>query len=174
MPAHTYEGMFLLDSTKAAAAWDDTVKHVHDILTKHNSEIVASRQWDERRLAYPISGHKKATYLLTYFKTDGTKLKDIVADCHLSDLILRELILKVHPKLEVQLVNQAMTSTPNAEAEEELDTTTRWTNALAGAAATSDRASSLSGFAGSRLIPGKILSCSLQAREQPFTLWSRD
>jgi small subunit ribosomal protein S6 len=58
--------MFLLDSTKAAAAWDDTVKHVHDILTKHNSEIVASRQWDERRLAYPISGHKKATYLLTY------------------------------------------------------------------------------------------------------------
>ena len=46
MPAHTYEGMFLLDSTKAAAAWDDTVKHVHDILTKHNSEIVASRQWD--------------------------------------------------------------------------------------------------------------------------------
>ena len=47
MPAHTYEGMFLLDSTKAAAAWDDTVKHMHDILTKHNSEIVASRQWDE-------------------------------------------------------------------------------------------------------------------------------
>ena len=94
MPAHTYEGMFLLDSTKAAAAWDDTVKHMHDILTKHNSEIVASRQWDERRLAYPIGGHKKATYLLTYFKTDGTKLKDIVADCHLSDLILR----RAHPQ----------------------------------------------------------------------------
>ncbi len=110
--------MFLLDSTKAAAAWEDTVKHVHDILTKHNSEIVASRQWDERRLAYSISGHKKGTYLLTYFKTEGSKLKEIVADCHLSDLILRELILKVHPKLEEQLVNQAMTSTPNVEAEE--------------------------------------------------------
>src|SRR5271157_1722283 len=118
LPVHTYEGMFLLDSTKAAAAWEESVKRVHDILAKHNAEIVASRQWDERRLAYPISGHKKATYLLTYFKTDGSKLKEIVADCHLSDLILRELILKVHPKLEVQLVNQAMTSTPNAEAEE--------------------------------------------------------
>ena len=155
-----YEGMFLLDSTKAAAAWDDTIKHVHDILTKHNSEIVASR--------------KKATYLLTYFKTDGTKLKDIVADCHLSDLILRELILKVHPKLEVQLVNQAMTSTPNAEAKEASGYDDELDERPAGAAATSDRASSLSGFAGSRLIPGKILSCSLQAREQPFTLWSRD
>jgi small subunit ribosomal protein S6 len=109
--------MFLLDSTKAAAAWEETVKHVHDILTKHSSEIVASRQWDERRLAYSIEGHKKGTYLLTYFKTEGTKLKEIVADCRLSDLILRELILKVHPKLEEQLVNQAMTSTPSSESE---------------------------------------------------------
>ncbi len=118
MPVHTYEGMFLLDSTKAAAAWEESVKQVHDILAKHNAEIVASRQWDERRLAYPISGHKKGTYLLTYFKTEGSKLKEIVADCHLSDLILRELILKVHPKLEEQLVNQAMTSTPSAEEEQ--------------------------------------------------------
>lgn len=121
MPVHTYEGMFLLDSSKAAAAWEDTVKHVHDILTKHSSEIVASRQWDERRLAYPVDGHKKGTYLLTYFKADGSQLKEIVADCHLSDLIVRELILKVHPKLEEQLVNQAMTSTPNVEAEEGRD-----------------------------------------------------
>ena len=33
-------------------------------------------------------------------------------------MILRELILKVHPKLVDHLVNQAMTSTPNAEAED--------------------------------------------------------
>ena len=170
MSANTYEGMFLLDSTKAAAAWDDTVKHVHDILTKHNSEIVASRQWDERRLAYPISGHKKATYLLTYFKTDGTKLKDIVADCHLSDLILRELILKVHPKLEVQLVNQAMTSTPNVDAEEasghedELDERPR-------RAPRRLKYKARLGLAGSDQNLGKILTSSLQARGQPFTLW---
>jgi len=117
----TYEGMFLLDSAKAVAAWEDTVKHVHDILTKHHSEIVASRQWDERRLAYSITGHKKGTYLLTYFRTGGANLKDIVADCRLSDVILRELVLKVHPKLADHLVNQAMTSTPNVETENARD-----------------------------------------------------
>jgi small subunit ribosomal protein S6 len=117
LATHTYEGMFLLDSSKAATAWDDTVKHVHDILGKHQSEIVASRQWDERRLAYPIDGHKKGTFLLTYFKTEGANLDEIVADCHLSDVILRELVLKVHPKLTEQLVNQAMNSTPNVDAE---------------------------------------------------------
>jgi small subunit ribosomal protein S6 len=121
LPQHTYEGMFLLDSTKAATAWDDTVKHVHDILTKHQSEIVASRQWDERRLAYAIGGHKKGTYLLTYFRTGGDNLKEIVADCRLSDVILRELVLKVHPKLVDQLVNQAMSSTPNVDSESGVD-----------------------------------------------------
>ena len=119
LPFSTYEGMFLLDSAKVAVSWDDSVKQVHDILTKHTSEIVASRQWDERRLAYPVEGHKKGTYLLTYFKTDGSEIKEIVADCRLSDVVLRELILKVHPKLIDHLVNQAMTSTPSAEAEEQ-------------------------------------------------------
>ena len=118
MSLNTYEGMFLLDSTKVAVSWDDSVKHVHDILSKHKAEIVASRQWDERRLAYPVDGHKKGTYLLTYFKADGSQLKEIVADCHLSDVILRELILGVHPKLVDHLVNQAMTSNPNADEEQ--------------------------------------------------------
>jgi len=118
LPANLYEAMFLLDSAKAATAWDDTVKHVHDILVKHHSEIVASRQWDERRLAYPITGHKKGTYLLTYFRTEGGNLDEIVADCLLSDVIIRELVLKVHPKLADHLVNQAMTSTPNVDTED--------------------------------------------------------
>jgi small subunit ribosomal protein S6 len=117
LPVNTYEAMFLLDSAKVAAGWEDTVKQVHDILTKHHSEIVASRQWDERRLAYSIGGHKKGTYLLTYFRTGGDNLKEIVADCRLSDVILRELVLKVHPKLVDHLVNQAMTSNPNVDAE---------------------------------------------------------
>ena len=115
MPVNTYEAMFLLDSSKVAMSWDDSVKQVHDILAKHNSEIVAHRQWDERRLAYSVNGHKKGTYLLTYFKTEGSALTEIVADCKLNDLILRELILKIHPKLVDHLVTQAMTSTPGLD-----------------------------------------------------------
>jgi small subunit ribosomal protein S6 len=105
--------MFLLDSTKVALSWEAAEQQVHDLLKKHEAEIVASRQWDERRLAYGVDGHKKGTYLLTFFRADATKLEAIRADCHLSDLVLRELILKVHPKLADHLVTQAMTSTPN-------------------------------------------------------------
>ena len=40
---------------------------------------------------------QERTYLLTYFRTDGENLKEIVADCRLSDVIVRELVLKVTP-----------------------------------------------------------------------------
>ena len=118
MPVNTYEGMFVLDSAKVAVNWDESVKHVHDILAKHKAEIVASRQWDERRLAYPVEGHKKGTYLLTFFRTEGENIKEIEADCRLSELVLRDLILKVHPKLVDVTVNQAMTSTPGQDGED--------------------------------------------------------
>ncbi|MDX2037907.1 MAG: 30S ribosomal protein S6 [Isosphaeraceae bacterium] len=118
MPVNTYEGMFLLDSTKVALSWDDSVRQVHDILAKHSAEIVASRHWDERRLAYAVDGHKKGTYLLTFFKAESTNLKEIAADCKLSELILRELILKVHPKMVEAQVAQAMASNPNVDSEE--------------------------------------------------------
>jgi len=61
-------GCFCWIARRWPSRGDESVKHVHDILSKHQSEIVASRQWDERRLAYPVEGHKKGTYLLTYFK----------------------------------------------------------------------------------------------------------
>jgi small subunit ribosomal protein S6 len=123
MPVNTYEGMFLLDSAKAAVSWDDAVTQVHGILTKYNAEIVESRLWDERRLAYPVDGHKKGTYLLTYFRSEGDAISQIEHDCRLSELVIRDLILKVHPKLADALVKQAMTSTPGVEEEsrDELD-----------------------------------------------------
>jgi len=109
--------MFILDSAKAAVSWDEAVQQVHNILNKHQAEIVASRHWDERRLAYPIEGQKKGTYLLTFFRADGSKVGEIEADCRLNDMIIRDLILKIHPKLVEPRVNQAMTSTPGEDGE---------------------------------------------------------
>ncbi len=71
------------------------------------------------RLAYPIRGHKKGSYLLTFFKSEGANVKAISDDCRLSEVILRELILKVYPKLVDHLMTQAMSSNPNVEAEDE-------------------------------------------------------
>jgi small subunit ribosomal protein S6 len=117
LSVQTYEAMFLLDSTKASVNWDETVQQIHEILTRQKAEIVASRQWDERRLAYAVDGHRKGVYLLTYFKVDSLALATISHDCRLNDTILREMILKIHPKLVEPLIESAMNSTPSVEEE---------------------------------------------------------
>src|SRR5437016_12350692 len=104
MAANTYECMFLLDPAKVSGDATNAAKQVESILTKNNAEVLASRQWDERRLAYPIKGHKKGLYYLTYFRTEGKNLINIERDVALSELILRSLVLLVDPKMvELQL-----------------------------------------------------------------------
>jgi small subunit ribosomal protein S6 len=99
MAANTYECMFLLDPAKVSGDAGGAAKQVEAILTKNNAEVLASRQWDERRLAYPIKGHKKGLYYLTYFRSEGKNLVNIERDCALNEAVLRYLPLRVHPKM---------------------------------------------------------------------------
>jgi small subunit ribosomal protein S6 len=99
MSANVYECMFLLDSNKIAGDVHAAQAQLHSMLEKHSAEILASRPWDERRLAYPVSGHKKGLYYLTYFKIEGKKLLDIEQDVALNETILRSMVLRIEPKL---------------------------------------------------------------------------
>ncbi len=71
-----YEGMFLVDSAKAAD-WDATKATLEDVLKRADAEIVEMKKWDDRRLAYEIDGKVKAAYILCYFKADCEKIQDI-------------------------------------------------------------------------------------------------
>lgn len=99
MAAKTYECMFLLDANKVAGDVPSAAKQLHGILEKHQAEILASRPWDERRLAFPIKGHKKGLYYLMYFSIDGKNLPEVERDFALNETILRTLTLLVDPKL---------------------------------------------------------------------------
>jgi len=91
--------MFLLDPNKVANNVPDAAKVLHTLIERNHGEILASRPWDERRLAYPIKGHKKGQYYLTYFKTEGPNVANMEKDFELNELILRYMILNVNPKL---------------------------------------------------------------------------
>lgn len=103
MPAAVYECMFLLDTNKVSGDVPGAAQQLHTILEKHGAEVLASRPWDERRLAYPIRStntlHKKGLYYLTYFRADGPALTKIEGDIKLNEMILRSLTLRIDPKL---------------------------------------------------------------------------
>ena len=99
MAANVYECMFLLDTNKVAGDHTAAAKHIHGILEKHSAEVLASRPWEERRLAYPVKGHKKGLYFLMYFRTDGKNIDPIERDMQLNETVLRSLVLHVDPKM---------------------------------------------------------------------------
>ena len=77
------------------------------ILEKNNAEVLVSRLWDERQLTYPIKNQKKGIYYLTYFSSEGKNLVPIEHDCALNEMILRQLILKIHPKMVETMLSLA-------------------------------------------------------------------
>ncbi|MFP4106332.1 MAG: 30S ribosomal protein S6 [Phycisphaerae bacterium] len=89
----TYEGMFLLDAGNPNA--DEAVAPVRNVLARSDAEVVSLKPWDERKLAYEIKGRRRGLYVLTYFKADPEKVKDIERDVQLDEKVLRVLILKV-------------------------------------------------------------------------------
>jgi small subunit ribosomal protein S6 len=100
MAANVYECMFLLDPNKVAGDVPAAAKQLHGLLERHQAEVLASRPWDERRLSYPVSGHKKGLYYLTYFRSEGKNLAPLEGDFRLNEMIVRHLIIKVDAKLE--------------------------------------------------------------------------
>src|SRR5438552_13311281 len=99
MPASVYECMFLLDTNKVAGDVPGAAKQLHAILEKNGAEVLASRPWDERRLTYPIKSHKKGLFYLIYFRAEGPVLTKIEQDVRLNEMILRNLVLRIDPKL---------------------------------------------------------------------------
>ena len=114
---NVYEGMFLLDPNKYSRDPGGVSGIVTEMIEKAEGTILASRLWNEQRLAYPIKGHKKGVYWLTYFRLEGTKLTSLDHQCQLNETIIRTLFLKVEPRLVDTLVQHAQgeTSAPKPE-----------------------------------------------------------
>ena len=95
----TYEGMFLLDSNKYASDPDGILGGVGAILERAGAKLLASRPWQDGKLAYPINGHRKGLYYLTYFSMDSNGIHELTRLCKFNESILRHLILKLDPAL---------------------------------------------------------------------------
>ncbi len=88
-----YEAMFLVDSAQAQSDWDAVITTIKNILERAEAEIVSIKKWDERKLAYEINGRSRGTYILCYFRAEGSRIAEIERDVQLSEQIMRVLIL---------------------------------------------------------------------------------
>lgn len=107
MTKANYECLFLFDSNHYARDPGGIAGSVQSLITDLGGEILVSRLWAEQRLAYPIKGHNKGTYWLSYFALDSLKLKELNRACQLNESLLRFLVTRVDPRLINALVAHA-------------------------------------------------------------------
>lgn len=108
MSQHVYEGMFILDSNRYSRDAAGTVSQIPATVEQLGGKILASRLWEERRLAYPINGHRKGTYWLTYFRLNGDQVTNLNRQFQLNESVIRSLMLKIDPRIADALVQHAI------------------------------------------------------------------
>ena len=102
-PIYLYEGLFLLNQQAVASDYAGCVDFIKGVFERAEAELLSLRKWDERRLAYPIKGQKRGTYILTYFRARGTQIANIERDCNLSDQVMRNMMLRAEHIGETEL-----------------------------------------------------------------------
>ena len=117
MASNIYEGLFILDSNRYASDAAGSVAQINQAIESCEGEILASRLWEERRLAYPIGQHRKGTYWLTYFRLESTRVPEVERNAQLSDAIIRSLVTKIDPQIAATLVQHALSGGKREEAE---------------------------------------------------------
>jgi small subunit ribosomal protein S6 len=118
LAAIVYEGMFILDSNRYGRDPETVSGQISAMIQKLGGEVLVSRLWEERRLAFPIKGQRRGTYWLTYFRLDSVRLEELRRQCQITEDILRMLLLKVDPRIVDTLVAHALSAPVVVHAED--------------------------------------------------------
>jgi small subunit ribosomal protein S6 len=99
--------MVIFDSNRFARERAALPSEIEKMIKADSGEVLVSRLWEERRLAYPIKGQRKGTYWLYYFRGPSSILTSLNRQWGIHDGILRHLVLKVHPHLVDAVIEHA-------------------------------------------------------------------
>ena len=98
-----YEALFLVNQSALATDSEGATAHVQEMLDRAEAETLTLTRWDERKLAYPIEGQKRGTFLIAYFKARPTQIANIERDCNLSEQVLRVMFIRADHMGEAEL-----------------------------------------------------------------------
>ena len=119
MAENVYEGMFILDSNRYSRDATGIAAQIPEMIQSLGGSMLASRLWEERRLAYTIKGQRKGTYWLMYVNMDATQVAGLRRQLDINESILRFLLLKIEPRIVDALVAHAQSAPiPAAPVEE--------------------------------------------------------
>jgi small subunit ribosomal protein S6 len=76
-------------------ALEAAVSNVKQFVTGRGGDIADEERWGKRRLAYPIGHFQEGNYVLTRLKMRPGWSRELEANLHISEDILRHLLIRV-------------------------------------------------------------------------------
>lgn len=125
MATYVYECMFIFSPNSFARNPAAAAATVETLVGDAGGKLLASRLWNEQKMAYPINGHRKGAYWLCYFELESTDIPKFNRAVQLTDQIMRHLVVRIDPRLVDSFVAAAKGEAPAeaVAAVEETETT---------------------------------------------------
>ena len=99
--ARQYELVYIVSPDATDQDIADLHTQVESIVARLQGEMVKTENWGRRKLAYRIGKHREGTYVLEVFNGSGELTKELDRRLKVSDLVIRQLIVRVDEELRV-------------------------------------------------------------------------
>lgn len=95
-----YEGMYIISAKLSDEARKKAFDKISVGITSRSGEIATVHELGRKKLAYEINGHREGYYYLVYFNTHPEVIKELWAEYHISEDLVRYTTLRTDKVLE--------------------------------------------------------------------------
>ncbi len=90
-----YELVFIVSPEISDEALESKIDGVSQFITSRDGAISDVERWGKKKLAYPLKHFLEGNYVLTRFKINPARCKELEANLTISEEILRHLLVKL-------------------------------------------------------------------------------
>lgn len=93
-----YELMYIIQPTIEDDAKKALVERFNDIVTSNGAEIIESKEWGKRRLAYEINDLREGYYQIVKMNADSKAVDEFIRLANINEDIIRHVAVRIEDK----------------------------------------------------------------------------
>ncbi|MEI4771018.1 30S ribosomal protein S6 [Psychrobacillus sp. FJAT-51614] len=93
-----YELMYIIQPTIEEEAKKALVERFNEILTSNGAEIIESKEWGKRRLAYEINDLREGYYQIVKANADSQAIDEYTRLANINEDIIRHIAVRIDDK----------------------------------------------------------------------------
>jgi small subunit ribosomal protein S6 len=90
-----FEMVLVINPEADGEKFDSILDNINQLITGLGGEVSDVEQWGKRKLAYPIKGLAEGKYVLTRFKMEPSRNREMEAKLKISEDVARHLLVRL-------------------------------------------------------------------------------